>query len=210
MWSLLVQPFSKLWSKLLLLAIPWLRRWLFGRVVKTAGKGALKKAPLGFHAPNLIVTGISICVINGINLLVSLLYSDGIMISLISAGSVTAVTAFFLLRGVFCPHTKRERIVLLSVLIVFFLLFLVFLLIVEVPWLAFVFKLTLEVIFCSAVMLVELNRLNRAQSRAVDAAMKALKVSRDGRIGKLFMRFGAPRESAPPREDEIGEDTGTT
>jgi len=203
MWVLLLRPLSRLWGKLLVIALPWLRRWLFGHFVKKAGKGVLNKAPLKFYAPNLLVTAITVCVINAINFLVTLWYADGVMISLLSAGGVTAVTAFFLLRGIFCSHTQRERIVLLLALLAFFGLFVVFLVVIEIAWLALVLKLLLEVIFCSAVMLVELRLMNQAQSKAVDVAMKKLRISPDGRIGKLIIRFVTPKETASQDCEEM-------
>jgi len=200
MWGLLARLFSKLWGKLLIIALPWLRRFMFSSVVKKAGRGVLFKAPLKFHVPNLLVTGITVCIINVINFLITLWYTDGFMLSLLSAGGVTAVTAFFLLRGIFCPHTKRERIVLLLVLLAFFGLFVVFLVVFEIAWLALVLKLMLEVIFCSAVMLVEMRRMNYAQSKAIDVAMRKLRISPDRPIGKFITRFFVPKEV--PSHDE--------
>jgi len=206
MWSFIAQPLSKFWGKMLLIALPWLRRLLFSSVVKQAGSGALKKAPLGFHAPNLIVTFFSIIVINGINFVITLWFSDDILVSLISTGSVTAVTAFFLLRGFFCPHTKKERVILLSVLLVFFGLFVFFRVVIDIPWLALVLKLTLEVIFCFAVMLSELHRLNKAQGKAIDAAMRTFKISPEGFIGKWIIKVFAPKNSEDSKDNEDSED----
>ena len=191
-----MQPLSKLWSQLLLLVMPWLRRFVFNHIVKRAGKGALNKAPLSFHAPNLIVTGISVCVINGINFFITLWFTDSAAISLISAGSVTAVTAFFLLRGFFCPHTKRERVVLLFILLLCFGMFVLFRVVFDISWLALVTKLTLEVILCFSVMLSELRRLNQAQGKAVEIAIKTLKTSPEGFLGKTLIRFFAPKNNA--------------
>ena len=209
MWALLVQPLSKIWSKLLLLFLPWLRGFVFKFFVKRAGRTALKKAPLSFHAPNLIVTFISVCVINGINFLITLWLSDGLVLSLISTGSVTAVTAFFLLRGFFCPHTKRERVVLLILLLVIFSLFVLFRVLVGNSWLALVLKLALEVIFCFAVMLSELRRLNRAQGKAVNVVMKSLRISPEKFIGKTITRFFAPKINVVENES-TGSDAETT
>ena len=201
MWGLLTQPLSKLWSKLLLLALPWLRGYVFRFTVKRTGRQALKVAPLSFHAPNLIVTIISVCVINGINFLVTLWLSDDIKLSLITTGCVTVVTAFFLLRGFFCPHTRRERAVLLVLLIVIFGLFVLFRAVIGITWLALILKLILEVIFCFAVMLSELRRLNRAQGKAVDVVMKSLKIKPDGFAGKFITRFFAPKIVIHDNED---------
>ena len=195
MWSLLAQPFSKLWGKLLLIALPWLRGFFFRSAVKKAGKGVLKKAPLSFHAPNLIVTFISVCFINGINFMITLWLSDGVVMSLISTGSVTVVTAFFLLRGFFCPHTRRERVVLLLILLFCFGLFVLFRVVFDISWLALVTKLTLEVILCFSVMLSELRRLNQAQGKAVEIAIKTLKTSPEGFLGKTLIRFFAPKNN---------------
>ena len=52
--------------------IPWIRQLLFGSAIKSAGKGALKKSPFNFHAPNLFVTALVICGVNAINFLVML------------------------------------------------------------------------------------------------------------------------------------------
>ena len=209
MWGLLAQPLSKMWSKLLLLFLPWLRGFFFKFFIKRAGRRALRTAPLSFHVPNLIVTIISVCVINGINFIITLWLSDGLVLSLISTGSVTVITAFFLLRGFFCPHTRRERIVLLILLLVIFGLFVVFKVVVGISWLALVLKLALEVIFCFAVMLSELRRLNHAQGKAIDVVMKSLKISPDKFIGKNIIRFFAPKVSTIEEENIVDEENKT-
>ena len=201
MWNILAQPISNLWGKLLVIALPWLQRFLFNTAVKRASRGALKKAPVNFYAPNLIVALISVLVINGINFSITLWFTDSVAVSLISAGSVTLVTAFFLLRGFFCEHTKRERVILLIVLAISFGLFVLFRVVIEIPWLALVIKLTLEVIFCFAVMLSELNRLNTAQSKAIDVIMKKLRISPDKFIGKMIIRLFVPKNNTPVDED---------
>ena len=200
MWSLIAQPFSQLWSKLLLLVLPWLRRFIFNHLIKRASRGALKKAPLSFHVPNLIVAGIAFCVINGINFFITLWFTDSVAVSLISAGSVTAVTAFFLLRGFFCPHTRRERTVLLMILLVFFGLFCFFRVVIDIPWIALVTKLTMEVIFCFAVMMSEVNRLNKAQGIAINVTLRTLRISPEGFIGRMILKFFAPKNTLPVSE----------
>jgi len=205
MWSFLTQPLSKVWGKLLVILLPWLRRYLFNSLVKKAGRGALNKAPLNFHAPNLIVTGISVFVINGMNFALTLWFAEGVLLSLISAGLVTVVTAFFLLRGFFCPHTRRERIVLLIVLLIVFALFVIFRVVIDIPWIALVIKLSLEVIFCFAVMLSELRRLNAAQSKAVNITTRALGISPDGFFGKIIMRFLVPKDKSNNGTENDGE-----
>jgi len=206
MWSLIIQPITKLWSQLLLIALPWLQRFLFNSAVKKASSGALKKTPLSFYAPNLIATAICVCLINGVHFAITLWFTDGVAVSLISAGSVTLVTAFFLLRGFFCEHTKRERTILFIVLIVFFGLFVLFRVYIDIPWLALVVKLTLEVIFCFAVMLSELRRLNHAQTKAVEATMRKLRISPEGFIGKMIVRFFVPKVNIP--EDTENDASG--
>jgi len=213
MWGLLTQPLSQMWSKLLILVLPWLRGFVLKFFIKKAGKTALKKAPLSFYAPNLIVAFISVCVINGVNFIITLWLSDGLIFSLISTGSVTVITAFFLLHGFFCPHTRRERVVLLILLLVIFGLFILFRVVIGITWLALVLKLALEVIFAFAVMLSELRRLNRAQGKAVDVVMKSLRISPDKFIGKTILRFFAPKVKIadeeriePEANCEIGED----
>jgi len=186
MWALL----AKISSNTLGLLIPWVGRFLFGSVVKKAGKGVLNKAPLDFHAPNLLVTGITVLAINGLNFFVMLFLTDSKWLSLISAGSVTAVTAFFLLRGFFCEHTRRERIALLAALLVFFAMFVVFLFVIEIVWLALVAKLTLEVILCFAVMLAEINRVNRTQAKVVLGIMRKLRISPRKPVGKFILWIG--------------------
>ena len=186
MWALL----TRLSGKSLGLFIPWVGNLLFGSVVKKAGKGVLNKAPLDFYAPNLLVTGITVLAINGLNLFVMLFLTDSKWLSLISAGSVTAVTAFFLLRGFFREHTRRERTALLAALLVFFVLFVVFLFIIDIVWLALVAKLTLEVILCFAVMLAEINRMNRTQAKVVVAIMRKLRISPRKPIGKFILWIG--------------------
>jgi len=209
MWNILAQPISNLWGKLLVIALPWLQRFLFNTAVKRASRGALKKTPLNFYAPNLIVALFSVLVINGIHFSITLWFTDSVAVSLISAGSVTLVTAFFLLRGFFCDHTKRERVILLILLIISFGMFVFFRVVIDIPWLALVIKLTMEVIFCFAVMLSELNRLNTAQSKAIDVIMKKLRISPDKFIGKMIIRFFVPKntldDSAADKEAAVEE-----
>ena len=169
--------------------LPWLQRMLFSTAIKKAGKGALNKAPLEFHAPNMFVSLIAVCGINGLNFMIMIFHMDGVILPLISAGSVTAVTAFFLLRGFFCPHTHRERVVLLAALVVFFGLFVTCLFVLDIWWLALVAKLILEVTLCSAVMLVELRRVSSVQSKAVGAFMRKLKISQGSWIGKKLIKL---------------------
>ena len=209
MWSLLAQPFSRLWSKLLLLFLPWLRGYFIRFFIKRAGRSALKKAPLSFHMPNLIVTFISVCVINGINFIITLWLSDGMIFSLISTGCVTVITAFFILRGFFCPHTRRERVVLLILLLVVFGLFVLFRVVIGITWLALVLKLALEVIFAFAVMLSELRRLNQAQGKAVEVVMKSFKISPEKIIGRTITRFFAPKTKIADDESKETENNGT-
>ena len=149
----------------------------------------MSKAPLEFHAPNMFVTLLSVCGINGLNFLIMIFYMDSVVLPLISAGSVTAVTAFFLLRGFFCPHTRRERTVLLVALLVFFGLFVVCLLVIDIWWLALASKLILEVMLCSAVMLVEMRRVSNVQSKAVGAFMKKLNISQGSWFGKRLKKL---------------------
>jgi len=186
MWALLAQ----ISSKTLGLFIPWVGRFLFGSMVKKAGKGVLKKAPLGFYSPNLLVTGVSVLAINGLNFFVMLFLTDSKWLSLISAASVTAVTAFFLLRGFFCEHTRRERTALLIALLVFFGLFVFFLFYLDIVWLALVAKLTLEVILCFAVMLAEINRMNRTQAKVVVTIMRKLRISPRKPVGRFVLWIG--------------------
>jgi len=203
MLGFVVQPLSTLWGKILIVALPWLQRFIFNSVVKKASKGALKKTPLSFYAPNIIASLICVLLVNGVHFTVTLWFTDGVAVSLISAGSVTLITAFFLLRGFFCEHTKRERIILLCVLFVFFGLFVVFQVVVKITWLALVIKLTLEVIFCFAVMLSELNQLDRAQSKVIMTAMKKLRISPDKFIGKMILKFFGPKTTL---DNSVGEE----
>jgi len=186
MWALLVY----LSNKVAALIVPWLGMFAFGSLVKKAGKGVLEKAPLDLQAPNLLATGITVTLINVLHFVIMLFLTDSKLLSLISAGCVTAVTAFFLLRGFFCEHTRRERIALLSALLVFFALFVFFLFVVDIVWLALVAKLTLEVILCFAVMLAELNALNRTQSKMVRAIMRKFGISPDKAVGKAILWIG--------------------
>jgi len=191
MWLLITHTFGRLIG----LIIPWLPRYLFSSLVKKAGKGALKKSPLSFASPNFLVSIIAVCGINGLNFVVMLFLTDSKMLWLISAGSVTVVTAFFLFRGFFCSHTRRERVILLAALLVFFGLFIVCLFVLDIVWLALVAKLTLEVILCFAVMLAELRKLNQTQSKVVEVIMKKLRISPDKLLGRGILRFfGSKRE----------------
>jgi len=186
MWALLVHLFNSTVAQI----VPWLGQFAFGSIVKKAGKGVLEKAPLHLQAPNLLATWITVGLVNGLHLVIMLFLTDSKLLSLISAGCVTAVTAFFLLRGFFYEHTRRERIALLSALLVFFGLFVFFLFVVEIVWLALVAKLTLEVILCFAVMLSELNTLNRTQSKMVHAIMRKFGISPDKAVGKAILWIG--------------------
>lgn len=177
-------------NSVIALIVPGLGKFAFGSVVKKAGTGVLNKAPLDLHAPNLLVSTISVLAINGLNFFVMLFLTDSNLLSMISAGSVTVVTAFFLLRGFFSPRTKRERITLLIALIVFFGLFVFFLLVAKIVWLALVAKLTLEVILCFAVMSAELNRLNKTQAKVFLTIMRKLRISPRKPLGKLILWIG--------------------
>ena len=200
MWVLITHAFARLLGVIL----PWLPRYVFSSLVKKASKGALKKAPLRFQTPNFLVSIIAVCGINGLNFVVMLFLTDSKMLWLISAGSVTVVTAFFLLRGFFCSHTMKERATLLSALVLFFGLFVVCLFVWDIVWLALVAKLTLEVILCFAVMLVELRKLNRTQSRVVEAIMKKLRISPDKPVGKGILKFfGSKRAPAEPTANNL-------
>ena len=171
------------------LIIPWVQYMLFSTAVKKAGRGLLSKTPLGIDATNLLVTGLTVCSVNGLNFLIMLFYTDSQILPLISAGSVTAVTAFFLLKGFYCPRTQRERSILLAALLIFFGLFVFCLFILDVWWLALTAKLTLEVVLCFAVMQTELRRARIIQSKAVCAIMQKLKISRGGLLGKRLLKL---------------------
>jgi len=52
-------------------------------------------------------------------------------------------------------------------------------------------------------MLVELRLMSQAQTKAVDVAMKKLRISQDGRLGKLIIRFVTPKETASQDCEEM-------
>ena len=166
----------------------WVMRLLYGTAVKSAGKGALKKAPLELHKPNLLVTFIVICGINAANFFVMLFVSDRVAPVIISSGIVTAVTAFFALRGVRSRGAVRERIALCAGLTAFFGVFLFCVLVIDWWWLAWVAKLTLEVLLCYAIMLTRKTKADAAQSKAVNGIIKALRIPPDGKIAKAILR----------------------
>jgi len=194
--------FLKFLGNTLGLLIPGMQKALFGSLVKKAGKGVLKTTPLRFHAPNLLVTAITVCGINGLNFIFMIFLTDSKLLSLISAFIVSSVTAFFLLRGFFYQPTKRERITLLIMLLLFFVLFVEFLFVLEIVWLALVAKFILEVILCFAVMLAEVRRLSQTQSRAVSAVMRKLKIAPEKAVGRfilwLFRNKTTPINDPPP------------
>ena len=205
MWSIIIRTLLRVFRPLLKWFLPWSQRFLFGSAVKKVSKGALNSSPLNFSQPNLLLVGLSVVGLNGLHFLMILLYTDEKVVPLISAVVVTGVTAFFLLRGILCPHTRRERVVLLVVLGVFFGIFLLCFLVLNLAWLAFVSNLVLEVVLCFAVMLAELHRLNKIQTKAANSLMRRLGVKPESRIGKLLFKFGEVADSGLHAFDDEDE-----
>jgi hypothetical protein len=173
-------------GKLLKLFFPWIRRTLFGTAVKSAGKGALKKTPLNFGAPNLLVSALAVCVVNAVKFAVMSIWRDSASPALVSAGIVTIVTALFAIQGARGKNIVRECIALFAMLAVFFGIFVFFIFIVDWWFLAFVAKLTLELLLCYAIMLSRKEKADAAQSKLVAGISKLLKITPDGRLAKLL------------------------
>jgi hypothetical protein len=108
---------------------------------------------------------------------------------IISAGVVTIVTAFFTLRGVRSKHATRERIVLLFILAAFFGTYVYCILVADWLWIAWIAKLTLELLLCYAIMISRKSTADAAQSRIVACASKSLKIKPGSLLAKLLSNF---------------------
>ena len=175
---------------------PWIRQFLFGTAVKKAGRGVLGKTPFEFHAPNLLVTGLVICGLNAIGFMVMLFFKGRTAPALVSSGIVTLVTAYFIIQGIGSKRAVKEHIVLSSVLVAFFGIFVFFLLVIDLWWLAFIAKLTLEVLLCYAIMLTRNSKADDIQSKAISYIAKTLKISPDGRTAKLLSKLDSNEQEA--------------
>ena len=187
---------SRLFGKSLALAFPWLRRFLFERVVVMTGEKTLKKSPFKFIEPNILLIALFVVGLNALNFLIMWLHTEDKVFQLISVSGVSLVAVFFLLKGYAHAEQKRERLSFLVLIAVLYALFLLFLFGLDVWWPAFVVKVTIEVVFCAVVMLVELTRLNDAQDKAVDAVMRGFKISPASRVGRLLARLSTKRAAA--------------
>lgn len=185
--SVIIAHLSHLFMQVVL---PWLERYLFNTAVKQVSQKTLDSTSLNFEKPNLLLVFISVLFLNGLNFIIAHLYTNGKIVPVISTIIVSAVTAFFLLRGFFSPRSKRERRVLLVIMLFFLSLYLVCYTVYDIKWLALISKLVLEVVLCWAVMLSELHRLNKAQSLVVDKIMSALKIDPEKRVGKIIEKYG--------------------
>jgi len=173
-------------ARLLNTFFPWLSQILFGTAVKKAEKSALKKSPFNFYAPNLLLSMIVILCVNIANFLVMFFVREHVSPVLVSSGIVTLVTGFFILWGIRSKNNIRERVILFLILAVFFGVFVYFFVVVDRWWLAFVAKLTLEVLLCYAIMLTNKTRMDKAQSKLVILIVKLLRLPPDGRIARLL------------------------
>ena len=168
---------------------PLVRHLLFGAAVKSAGKGALRKSPFRAYKPNLLVSGIVIGGINAINLAVMIIFNRKTSPAIISAGAVTIVTAFFVLRGIRSKSVLRERLILFAVYVVFLVVFACCIMLAEWWWLAWIAKFALELLLCYAIMITRKSKADAAQSRIVAFVSKLFGIKPDGRLAKLLSRF---------------------
>jgi hypothetical protein len=167
----------------------WIGNLFFGTAVKSAGKGALRKSPFSFHAPNLLLSIIVIIGINIANFLVMFIYKLDTIPVLFSSGIVTIITAFFVLRGVRSKHALKERIALFTILVIFFGIFVFCVIIADWLWLGWIAKLTLELLLCFAIMLTNKNKIDNAQSKIMAYILKLLKISPHSRLGKTLNKI---------------------
>jgi len=169
--------------------LPWLRTALFGTTIKRAGRGALKKSLFHTYAPNLLVSTLVITGLNIVNLLIMLIFRERFSPAFISAGIVTIVTAYFVIRGVRSNHATKERVILFIILAAFFGIYVCCIVIIDWWWLAWIAKLTLELLLCYAIMLSNKDKVDATQSRIVAYVSKLFRISPDGRIAKLLAHF---------------------
>ena len=222
--NILIQPvhllFTWLFGKSFTLAFPWLQRFLFERIIVMTSEKTLKKLPLKFYQPNILLIVLFVVGINVLKFLIMWFFTEDKIFQLIYVSSVSIVTIFFLFKDFSHSNTKRERIAFFVLLLVLFFLFVVFLFGFNVWWLAFIVKVTIEVVFCAAVMLVELNILNRTQEKIISSMMRVLKISPDSRIGKLILRLSftknniienteSEKDNIISTEDDIRNSDGT-
>ncbi|MCL2740730.1 MAG: hypothetical protein FWE70_01285 [Oscillospiraceae bacterium] len=171
-------------------AFPWLRQMAFDSAVKSAGKGALKRTPLNFRKPNMLVTAAAVATLNAANFIVMLILKGRAAPALISSGIVTLLTAFFILSGIRKGSARKERVALLITLAFFFAVFALFVAAADLWWVAWMAKLILEVLLCYSIMLTKKGReADKVQSRALAFVIRRLRLRPEGRLARLLMRL---------------------
>jgi hypothetical protein len=174
--------------------VPWFQRFVFGRVVRTAGRGALNVAPLSFHAPNLLVSLATVGAANAVNFLVLLIFRGSNVAALISTGLVVLGSAVIITHDIFNKHSlsqciNRECLTLFAALAGFYGVFAFGILVGNLWWLAFGAKLILEVILCYSLMLTKRERFEHLQHKLIFGALGILRLPIEGRIAGLLEVF---------------------